>query len=97
MHDRHGAALAHGDLVLIPAKIVGTSTQDEFCNIVCETIVPMHPTDQYTMLSLNARQVERAGKGYATATRVLEDTTDTLDASVAIGASGVDTSEGDES
>jgi hypothetical protein len=76
MHDRHGVILAHGDLVLVPARIVGTSTQDEFCNVVVETLVPMYPTTAFTTISLNARQLEKAGSGYAVADRVLSALTE---------------------
>lgn len=96
MHDRNGVILAHGDLVLIPAKIVGTSNTEEFCNVVCETLVPLYPSVMPTTISLNARQIEKAPAGKATAEAVLGALDESAQLDLAIGASGVDTSEGAE-
>lgn len=60
MHDRNGAALAHGDLVYLPARIVGTSAGPDFCNVVIESEHALYPSEQKTLVSLNALQIVKA-------------------------------------
>jgi hypothetical protein len=66
MHDANGTALAHGDLVYIPARVIGLSTGTDFCNTSLESVHAMYPGESKTTFSLNAKQVMRVEEAPAT-------------------------------
>jgi hypothetical protein len=56
--DRKEQEVKVGDFVMIPAMVTEIQPNDEFINVVVETLEPMHPANHKTQLVLNARQIE---------------------------------------
>lgn len=59
MHDKNGKPLAVGDRVTVTATIKETYLGEEYCNVQLETEEPMYPGDNKTIITLNAKQVEK--------------------------------------
>lgn len=58
-HDKNGQPLTAGDDVLIRATVTSVSPGEEYCNVNVETVEPMFPGTNKTLIVLNARQVEK--------------------------------------
>lgn len=56
--DRKGEPVRVGDFVMIPAVVTEIHSQDEFINVVMETMDPMYPARHKTQIILNAHQIE---------------------------------------
>lgn len=57
-HDCEGSKIKVGDQVILRATVKSVQEGDEFCNLTVDTLIPMHPTDQPTTITLNTRQVQ---------------------------------------
>lgn len=61
-HDRHGKVLQVGDRVLIHARITSLTLDENYCNLTAETEIRMKPSENKTVITLNAGQVELVPK-----------------------------------
>lgn len=59
-HDVNGDEVKAGDLVTVRCKVISVSASPDYCNLTLETVEPMHPGDSPVMITLNAKQVEKA-------------------------------------
>jgi hypothetical protein len=57
-HDKNGRVIVAGDVVNIPCTVRDVQQGEEFCNVNLETIEPMFPRKDRSVITLNARQVE---------------------------------------
>lgn len=63
-HDINGELLSVGDIVNIPAKVVGIHNTEDFCNLDLELMFIMpgrSERDRYS--NINTKQVEKKKKG----------------------------------
>lgn len=58
-HDRKGNYLVPGDIVMIPARVIGTYAHDEYCNVSLETVELLYPGIRTSHISLNSKQVDK--------------------------------------
>ncbi len=59
-HDKHGNELKVGDKVTIECEVKNVDPHEDYCNLTVETVEPMHPGEDKTGITLNAKQVIRA-------------------------------------
>jgi hypothetical protein len=62
-HDKNGNSLEVGDHIIIEGIISQVFTGEEYCNINVETLEPMFPGTNKSLLTLNAKQVKRVVNG----------------------------------
>jgi hypothetical protein len=61
-YDKNGVQLRDGDIVTIHCKVRSIQTNvDEYNNITLETIEEHYPSNSYTTVILNSKQVEKIG------------------------------------
>jgi hypothetical protein len=58
-HDAKGRELKVGDKVLVPAVVTSIAAGEDYCNLTVQTERPMKPSDQPTMITFNASQVDK--------------------------------------
>lgn len=58
-HDRKGNLLKVGDIVMVPAQVIGTHRHDEYYNVNLETVELMYPGIGVSYFSLNSKQVDK--------------------------------------
>ena len=57
MHDHNGREVKVGDLVCVPARVVSTTSSEEYCNANLELEFPMPPyTRKDTLSAINTKQ-----------------------------------------
>lgn len=56
-HDINGTRLKVGDSIVVEGTIKDIQLGEEYCNITMVTDEPMFPSDQPTVVVLNAKQV----------------------------------------
>jgi hypothetical protein len=56
--DRKDQPVRVGDFVMIPAMVTEIQSNDEFINVVVETLESMHPAEHKTKIVLNSHQIE---------------------------------------
>ena len=57
MHDRFGRPIQVGDKVLVECVAKECYATDEYCNLTLETVLPMFPGENKTVIVVNAKQV----------------------------------------
>lgn len=62
-HDKHGHALAVGDIVLIPCTVKSVQSSTDYCNVELETTEPNFPGTSKGTLNMNSKQCLKAKKG----------------------------------
>lgn len=64
MHDARGRELKIGDVVMIPARITGTSATEDYCNVSVESLLGRRPDGAKERFSaFNTGVVLRANVG----------------------------------
>lgn len=59
-HDKDGAELVVGNLVMVPCRIKAIHLTEDYCNVDLETKELMFPSDRPNTLTLNSRQTIKA-------------------------------------
>lgn len=63
-HDKRGAELYVGDIVMVPCRIKAIHLTEDYCNVDLETKLTMPPSDKVTALTLNSRQTIKPTASY---------------------------------
>lgn len=56
-HDQNGHPIIVGDVVFVACKVIEVHESEDYCNLSLQTLEPMFPADNKSILTLNARQV----------------------------------------
>ena len=58
-HYRDGSPVLEGDIVLVRAKVKTVYQAEDYCNVMLETLLPMHPDRNHgDSITLNTKQVD---------------------------------------
>lgn len=60
-HDRNGIELKVGDKVFVPMIVEFIYATEKFCNTSLVSEIPMYPGETKSHLTVNTKQVEKAG------------------------------------
>lgn len=60
--DKNGVELREGDIVTIHCTIKAVMATDENNNVLLETVEEFYPSNSYTNVILNSKQVQKVNK-----------------------------------
>lgn len=59
-HDKKGAELHVGDIVLVPCRVKAVHLTEDYCNVDLVTTEVMPPSTMPSTFTLNSKQVQKA-------------------------------------